>query len=376
MSARAVRVLVFGSYRADLHPRVAVLAQGLRDHGLDVAELNEPLPYDTARRVQVLRQPWRLPVLVAVLARTWWRLWRRARALAGEKAPDVVLVGYLGHFDVHLARRCFPRSLLVLDQLVFAADTAADRGAGGRLLGAALRRLDAASVGAADLVVVDTEENRSLVAGPLRSRTVVVPVGSTADWLGDRPPARHVGLRVLFFGLFTPLQGAPTIAAAVRHLPADADVQLTLVGSGQDSGAVRALVDGDPRVRWHRWLSPDELRREAWRHDVCLGIFGTTPKAARVVPTKVYQGAAAGCALVTSDTAPQRRVLGGAARYVPAGDPRALAGALADLAADPDEVRRLQERARALARSDFLPAAATAPLAERIARHARSEELR
>ena len=56
-------------------------------------------------------------------------------------------------------------------------------------------------------------------------------------------------------------------------------------------------------------------------HDVCLGIFGSAAKAARVVPNKVFQGAAAGCALVTSDTPPQRRVLDGAAVLVPPGDP-------------------------------------------------------
>ena len=63
-------------------------------------------------------------------------------------------------------------------------------------------------------------------------------------------------------------------------------------------------------------------------HDVCLGIFGTGDKALRVVPNKVFQGAAAGCAIVTSDTAPQRRALGDAAVLVPPGDPEALAAAL------------------------------------------------
>ena len=38
-------------------------------------------------------------------------------------------------------------------------------------------------------------------------------------------------------------------------------------------------------------------------HDVCLGIFGTGDKALRVVPNKVFQGAAAGCAIVTSTRA-------------------------------------------------------------------------
>ena len=53
-----------------------------------------------------------------------------------------------------------------------------------------------------------------------------------------------------------------------------------------------------------------------------------------MVPNKVFQGAAAGCAVVTSDTAPQRRVLGDAAVLVPPGDPAALAEALRSLAAD------------------------------------------
>jgi hypothetical protein len=50
----------------------------------------------------MLRQPWRLPVLAGRIARSWRALARPARRLP---APDLVLVGYLGHFDVHLAWR-------------------------------------------------------------------------------------------------------------------------------------------------------------------------------------------------------------------------------------------------------------------------------
>ena len=47
---------------------------------------------------------------------------------------------------------------------------------------------------------------------------------------------------------------------------------------------------------------------------------GPRAKALDVVPTKVYQGAAAGCVVVTSDTHPQRAALGEAAVLVPPGD--------------------------------------------------------
>lgn len=99
---------------------------------------------------------------------------------------------------------------------------------------------------------------------------------------------------------------------------------------------------------------------------MCLGIFGTTAKAQRVVPNKLYQGAAAGCALVTSATAPQMRAFGAAALYVPAGDPSAIADALRDLAADPARVERLREAAARVAAERYTPEAVVAPLRRRL----------
>jgi glycosyltransferase involved in cell wall biosynthesis len=95
---------------------------------------------------------------------------------------------------------------------------------------------------------------------------------------------------------------------------------------------------------------------------VCLGIFGTTAKARNVVPTKVFQGAAAGCAIVTSDTAPQRGALADAAVYVPAGSADALAAALASLADDPDLLHRLRSAAARRAASEFTAAGVVNPL--------------
>src|SRR6201999_1086001 len=112
------------------------------------------------------------------------------------------------------------------------------------------------------------------------------------------------------------------------------DIEVTMVGSGQEYEAARVAAAGNEQVRWRDLVAPDELRRLVAASDVCLGIFGTGAKARRVVPNKIYQGAAAGCAIVTSDTAPQRRVLGDAAVLVPPGDPEALADALLRLAAD------------------------------------------
>lgn len=376
------RVLAFGTYRPDLHPRVAVLVDGLRARGLDVTEVNEPLPLDTAARVGMLQRPWRLPLLAAALVRTWVRLAVRGRAAARARRPDVVLVGYLGHFDVHLARLLFPRATLVLDQLVFAADTARDRGATGSAVLAALDRLDHAATRAADVVVVDTAESATLARPQDAGKLVEVPVGAADRWFAaaraaaaTRSDRASADLSVVFFGLFTPLQGTTTLAEAVAALGPDVRVRLTLVGGGQDEAAVRRVLGDDPRVTWLPWVAPDELPALVAGHDVCLGVFGTTAKAARVVPTKVYQGAAAGCAVVTSGTAPQRRALGDAALYVPPGDAAALAATLTRLAGDPALVDHHRREAARVAAERFGPAAVVGPLTERIAMPARTDPL-
>ena len=379
-----MRILGFGTYDVRSHPRVGVLLEGLRERGFAVREADEPLGVGTAQRVKSLTSPASALRFAAAVAAKWARLIRRASAYRGKNSPDAVLVGYLGHFDVVLARVLFPRTPIVLDHLVFASDTAKDRGlSGGGVVGRLAYRLlegiDRAALAAADVVVLDTDDHRALLPRRARGKEVVVPVGAPKRWFdaGDRArwirgeapgpaenariaggEARKEGngeggespLSVVFFGLFTPLQGAPTIARALAVLDGrGVRIDVTLIGDGQDAAAVReALPPGENvRVSWIDWVDSEELPDVVAGHDVCLGIFGTSGKARRVVPNKVYQGIAAGCVVVTSDTPPQRRILGGGARFVEPGDALALADALEALAQErPRDRERLRARRR------------------------------
>jgi glycosyltransferase involved in cell wall biosynthesis len=357
-----VRVLFFGTYDAARHPRVAVLREGLAARGLHVTECNHPLEVDTAARVRLLRAPWRAIPPALRLAGSWRRLWRQARRLP---APDAVVVGYLGELDVHLARRFFPRARIVLDHLAPLRGTAADRGARGSAVPALLERLDAAAERAADLIVVDTPEHASLLPEASRARAVVVPVGAPHRWFAGDRDRRGPPMRVVFFGLYTPLQGTPVIGEAIAKLRAE-PISFTMIGTGQDEAATRHAASGASKVRWIPWCDPDDLPREVVSHDVALGIFGSTAKGARVVPNKVFQAAAAGCAVVTSDTPPQRRALGDAAVFVPPGDAGALAEVLRELASDHTRLEALRTAARSRAEADFRPERVVDELVERL----------
>lgn len=365
-----MRVLAFGTYDVRSHPRMGVLIEGLRASGDDVAEVNIPLGLDTANRIAMLRQPWRLPAGAFRLARCWLLLAIRGRRAYRRQAPDTVLVGYLGHFDVQLARLLFRRATIVLDHLIFAADTAVDRRLSSAVKMRLLNRLDRRALRSADLILLDSAEHAELVPPELAERALVVPVGAPAAWFdagaAAGPRTDPDVLRVAFFGLFTPLQGTPTIGRALGLLADTPQVRALVIGAGQDRAETRRLARANPSVEWVDWVEPAELPAVIAAHDVCLGIFGVGPKALRVVPNKVYQGAAAGCAVVTSDTRPQREALGDAAAFIRPGDAHALAGALRALAEDAPALAKLRAAARDRARERFASTVVVTALRERL----------
>lgn len=367
------RLLVFGSYDATLHPRVAVLRDGLAARGWYVRELNEPLGATTSDKVAAAGSPTAAIRLAGRQIRAWSRLVRGSRGLPD---PEVVLVGYMGHADVHLARLRFRRSTIVLDHLVGLADTVGDRRLGGGLRLKILDLVDRGALRAADVVVVDTEAQAQMLPDDMSARSVVVPVGAGEQWFAAAERAARApgsspspagspdasGLTVVFFGLYTPLQGAPTIGAAIDLLR-DEPIRFTMIGHGQDLAEARALAGG-AQVDWIDWVDAGDLPDLVAAHDVCLGIFGTGPKARRVIPTKVYQGLAAGCAVVTGAT-PAAGTLGDAVVTVPPGDPAALASALAQLASDKESLTVARNRARAAA-GRFMPESAASALDSRL----------
>jgi glycosyltransferase involved in cell wall biosynthesis len=358
-----MRLLFFGTYDERQHPRVQVLREGLVARGHEVVECDAPLGLDTAARVRIVQEPWRGVVLATRLASRWHELWSRARKLP---SPDAVIVPYLGHFDIHLARRLWRDVPVALDYFISGRDTAVDRGVTSSAVLRLLDRLDRAALRASDLPFVDTEGHRDVLPEEHLSRSVVVPIGAPGIWFSPprrRPPGP---LRVVFYGSYTPLQGAPTIGQTVRLLHPEREISFTMIGRGQDLQATRRAAGEDRGVTWIEWAEPEDLPRIVADHDVCLGIFGTGPKALRVVPNKAYQGAAAGCAIVTSDTSPQRGALEDAATFVPPGDPEALAEALRVLAADPSRVWQLRVRAYDRADRAFRPAAVVSALHDQL----------
>jgi glycosyltransferase involved in cell wall biosynthesis len=289
---------------------------------------------------------------------------------------DAVVVGYPGHFLVPFGRllAAFRRTPLVFDPLVSLYDTfAGDRGlvTGGGSAARAALAADRFAFGAARLVLADTWAHAAFFQesfGLPRRRLAVVPVGALPE-AGATGTARDLGLgdalEVFQYGKWSPLHGAGTVLEAAELLR-DEPIHFTLAGEGQLSAELRHVIAsrGLQNVEWTGSLTPAELRARTLAADVCLGVFGGSPKAARVVPNKVYDALACGRAVVTAGTRGAREVLhdGETALLVSPGDSQALAAALMRLR-DHGERERLGTAALALYRRAYEPRVVAGALA-------------
>jgi glycosyltransferase involved in cell wall biosynthesis len=322
-----MRVLAFGTYERR-YPRNAQVISALRGTGVEVIERHVSV-WD-GREHKFAAGAGSVAKLAVAEARLAVR--------RPSPAFDVVLVGYPGHADLAAARLAARGRPVVFNPLLSLWDTLVqDRGRFKPRSPAAraLRRLDRAAFRAADLVVADTEQQAELFRELGARRVEVCFVGAEERLF---KPGWRGGERFLFVGKLIPLHGLETILAAARLVP---ELRINLVGSGQQ----QLLLQRDrPRnVDWTAWLAYEQLPAVLRGSKAALGIFGTSAKAARVIPNKAFQALATGAPLVTADTPAARELLvdGESALLVPRGDPEALADALRRLAADDELARRL-----------------------------------
>ncbi|MEZ4521256.1 MAG: glycosyltransferase family 4 protein [Thermomicrobiales bacterium] len=283
------------------------------------------------------------------------------RVLAGAipRSIDVALrllrcralvVGYFGQLDMLLLApisRLLQRPV-IFNPLVTLGDTIIeDRGlvAAGTPVASLIEYLDRWSLRLADIVIVDTPENREYIvrrANLSPGKVIVLPVGvdESIFFPGKSNGGNDSGaLDVLFYGKFIPLHGVETILRAAGILESThPGLRVELIGTGQQYGAARRLADDLAlgNVDWTDWLPYSELGERLRAADVALGVFDGGGKAARVIPNKVHQALACGIPVVTGDSPAVRRMLAHreSAMLVPPDDPDALASAIGELADD------------------------------------------
>lgn len=299
-------------------PRTRILIGGLRSQNAIVAECICDVWGGVEDKSEVKSAGERLGVLIRYCLAYPILVFRYLRA----PRHDAVMVAYMGHFDV-LVLWPFAKlrgAKVVWDAFLSLYGTVVeDRKmiAAGRPLARLLHNLEKFACRAADVVILDTHAHADYFRNRYRLRpekVISVWVGVETDIFDRRavaaPPARKDDFSVLFYGQFIPLHGVEHIVDAARRTR-DPSIKWTLIGQGQERAKIDALLSKLklPSVRLIDWTDYTALPDMIARADLCLGIFGDSDKAARVIPNKVFQILAMGRPLATADTPAIREIV-------------------------------------------------------------------
>lgn len=159
----------------------------------------------------------------------------------------------------------------------------------------------------ADALLIDTDVRRRFLEKRYRRSAITLPVGAPI-WAAMAPPPPTNSSkrpRLLYYGNYIPLHGVGQLVSALALLAMTRDFEVTMIGDGDD----RALAEREvarlglgSRVSFLEPVSESILAQQIRSHDIVLGIFGTSPKAASVIANKVWQGLYASRIVVTRDS--------------------------------------------------------------------------
>lgn len=285
-------------------PRNRKLVEALHTAGVNVTDLRRDVWSGVEDKSQLSRTG-----SIARLARTILAYPPLLAAFLRAPRPDIVLLGYPAQIDVLVLwpfakMRGVP---VIADLFISLYDTTVmdrrmvkPRSFQARMI----RGLEWLACRAADRLLIDTQTHASYIEelhGLPRDSIGHVPVGAEDDKFPRLAQSSgHARPRLLFYGQLIPLHGIETVLEAALSKEGEA-YDWFIIGSGQDTPKVEASVQGKTlsHITWKRWVAYEDLSNLIAEADACLGIFGTSRKAASVIPNKVYQCLASGRHVIT-----------------------------------------------------------------------------
>lgn len=346
-----MKICYFGTYHSS-YPGNSLLIKGLRLNNVEVIECHVPLGELSRSKFDEYQSLYSKVNLVLKYLLSYIELILKYRKIGKY---DAMIVGYLGQFDVFLARliKLFSKRPIIFNPMFSLYDTIIldrqiykETSFPARLL----FYLDKYSFILSDITFLDSREHIKIWTDVLHCPSEKVrQLNFGADdgiFYPNSDPNRHKEklFRVLFYGTFMPSQGIPVIIRAAKILE-NKKVIFKIIGYGQVSNEVEELAEKlkIKNIEFIKWVEFDKLPDHIEQAEVCLGMFGTTPKTKRCFANKVVQALAMGKPVITGDTPASREFLSHKENvlFCETGNPDSLAEAILLLRDNQDLTERI-----------------------------------
>ncbi|MGS2721769.1 glycosyltransferase [Paraglaciecola aestuariivivens] len=311
-----MRVVAWGTYDIG-KPRVRILLNGLRLNDVEVIECHKDIWGDVEDKSQIKGLKQKLFKIGKWLISYPQLIWSYCKL----PKHDAVLICYMGQLDI-LIIFIFAKlrgTPIIWDAFLSLYNTVVeDRKLISKYnpLAWGLYFWEWLACKSADTIILDTASHGLYFVNKFNLPECKV----NSVFVGAEPesfPAAKSGYcankenaKILFYGQFIPLHGIETIIRAARLAKND-NLSWIIIGTGQEREKIQSLLDEEPLplLRWIPWIEYKNLIKEIHDADICLGIFGESEKAARVIPNKVFQLVMAGVPIITMDSPAIRELL-------------------------------------------------------------------
>jgi glycosyltransferase involved in cell wall biosynthesis len=316
-------ICYFGHYDPD-YPRHRVLKKALRRAGAEIVEVSDH-SLGLARYLKLFTKSLRCHF-------------------------DLMIVAFPSHTDMPVARLVcsLKRVPLIFDALISLYESEVmDRQnlRPGSLAATKAYWIDKIACHLADVILLDSQASIGYFVETFRLRERKFRrlwVGADDDILHPRPYiSENLPFTVSFTGTFIPLHGIEYIINAAKILEQRGEAtRFVIVGAGQTYQKIIAMASelAVSNVQFVRPVPYEQLSNLMSQAHLCLGIFGTSAKAQRVIPGKVLFALATQRAVVAGDTPAMREIFthGENIWLCPTGDAAALADSIVALKHRPD----------------------------------------
>jgi glycosyltransferase involved in cell wall biosynthesis len=337
-----IRLVFWGTYDKG-KPRVRILVRGLQENNARVSECHSEVWDNVEDKSQITDFIPRIILIFRWLSRYPSLVWRFVRM----PRYDAVIVPYMGQLDV-LVLWPFAKARgipIVWDAFISLYNTVVeDRKLISRWnpLAKIIFYWEWLACKAADIIILDTQAHADYFVETFRvptDKVHTVFVGAEPEFFSRTDKMLAVDpdiLTILFYGQFIPLHGIETIVRAAK-LSRNDNLRWIIIGKGQEEKKISSMLKNEPleNLTWLPWVNYDELIDWIRKSDICLGIFGDSDKASRVIPNKVFQIIMSGKPLITRDSPAIKELLNAdmpGVRLIPPSDPYALIAAVGELA--------------------------------------------
>jgi len=358
-----MRICFFGAYNPS-YPRNAIIKKGLKMNGAEVSECRLDPRYKFWLRYPLLLSRW------ARFCRT----------------HDFFFVPEFCQKDVPLAKflSFLSSKKLIFDPLASRFETKISdwrRKPADSPEGWWNYEIDIWAFKLSDLILADTLAHKNYYCQKYRlssDKVEVLPVGFDDNFF--KPSFSHIDkensdyFTVLFYGSFLPLHGVEVMIQAADIISKkDRSIRFRFMGSGQTLPKVKAEACelGLDNVLFEGWTNLSKLVQKIDSADICLGIFGKTEKAKRVIPHKVYQSMGMKKAVITTKTSAVEEFFSHRKDIFLCPEPRPelLAEAILELKGDKILREEIAERGYQHVRENFTPQAIGRRLVEIMEKH-------